>query len=236
ASQLLSTGAPVPDDPQRTEPGRPRAAPHAAGTLLSVRVADPEGGLSWGIATYPATMGGIVGCAYVGRVHEGRVGILGRDGAFGDDGRFHPLTPRSQQSGTCSGGRDGHMRGVAFGAPVPASGYSGPAGPPVGGCRERVDLRGPTVSPQTRRRLRDVPQCAKDSLRVIPYGFAGLKARSVTLSGAGFARTVRVRPREDGAFLFVLRPADFHHRALELTFHDGRGRRVGWPMPVDPPR
>jgi hypothetical protein len=57
--------------------------------LLSLRVADPGGGLPWGMRIVHTTRGLV--CLQVGRVDDGQLGELGIDGAFHDDGRFHPL-------------------------------------------------------------------------------------------------------------------------------------------------
>lgn len=62
------------------EPGQSR--------LLPLRVPDPAGGLPWGIRIVHTTRGLI--CLQVGRVQGGELGELGVDGAFHDDGRFHP--------------------------------------------------------------------------------------------------------------------------------------------------
>jgi hypothetical protein len=57
--------------------------------LLPLRAADPAGGPPWGMRIVHTTRGLV--CVQVGRVYEGRLGELGIDGAFGDDGKFHPL-------------------------------------------------------------------------------------------------------------------------------------------------
>ena len=57
--------------------------------LLPLRAADPAGGLPWGMRIIHTTRGLI--CVQVGRVYDGQLGQLGVDGAFHDDGRFHPL-------------------------------------------------------------------------------------------------------------------------------------------------
>jgi hypothetical protein len=46
--------------------------------------------------------------------------------------------------------------------------------------------------------------CPAGSLRTIYYGFAGPKARSMTLRGHGVNETERVNPADAGAYLFVL--------------------------------
>src|SRR5271157_4564520 len=57
--------------------------------LLPLRTADPAGGPPWGMRIIHTTRGLI--CVQIGRVYDGQLGQLGVDGAFHDDGRFHPL-------------------------------------------------------------------------------------------------------------------------------------------------
>ncbi len=57
--------------------------------LLPLRAPDPAGGLPWGMRIIHTTRGLI--CVQIGRVHDGQLGQLGVDGAFHNDGRFHPL-------------------------------------------------------------------------------------------------------------------------------------------------
>jgi len=59
--------------------------------LLALRSADPQGGLPWGMRLVHTTRGEI--CVQIGRLDDGQLGQLGIDGAFHDDGRFHPLAP-----------------------------------------------------------------------------------------------------------------------------------------------
>lgn len=59
--------------------------------LLALRAADPEGGLPWGMRIVHTTRGAT--CVQIGRVQNGWLGQLGIDGAYHDDGRFHPLSP-----------------------------------------------------------------------------------------------------------------------------------------------
>jgi hypothetical protein len=59
--------------------------------LLALRAADPQGGLPWGMRLVHTTRGEI--CVQIGRLDDGQLGQLGIDGAFHDDGRFHPLAP-----------------------------------------------------------------------------------------------------------------------------------------------
>ena len=57
--------------------------------LLPLRAPDPAGGLPWGMRIIHTTRGLV--CVQIGRVDGDRLGQLGIDGAFHDDGRFHPL-------------------------------------------------------------------------------------------------------------------------------------------------
>jgi hypothetical protein len=57
--------------------------------LLPLRAPDPAGGLPWGMRIIHTTRGLI--CVQIGRVDGDQLGQLGVDGAFHDDGRFHPL-------------------------------------------------------------------------------------------------------------------------------------------------
>jgi hypothetical protein len=57
--------------------------------VLALRVPDPAGGPPWGLRVVRTTRGAT--CVQAGRVVGGRLGVLGRDGVAGDDGRFHPL-------------------------------------------------------------------------------------------------------------------------------------------------
>lgn len=236
---LLGAGDPVPAD--RSAPYATPLAGSGGFTLASVRAADPSGGPAWGLGLYEARTkpttpaqrprsaeiaaqlraAAPLTCVVVGRVQGEQLGVVGRDGVFGNDGLFHPLSPGAQGSANC-GPRadDGSFFSFSSGPPIPASGYTGAVGTAVGGCRERVNLDGPTVSPQTRRRLKGVPQCSVAGLRRVVAGFAGRRAVSATLVGPGYRKTLRLSSQEDGAYLFVMRSAATSPPNLTIT---GRG-------------
>jgi hypothetical protein len=91
ASGVILTGSPVhPEESLNPSVGEGVPAPGAS-KLLAVRVPDPEGGLPWGMRIVRTTRQEV--CLQVGRVQNGQLGELGIDGAFHDDGRFHPLPP-----------------------------------------------------------------------------------------------------------------------------------------------
>jgi hypothetical protein len=59
--------------------------------LLPIRIPDPIGGLPWGMRVVRTTRGLI--CVQIGRVQNGELGELGTDGAYHNDGMFHPVGP-----------------------------------------------------------------------------------------------------------------------------------------------
>jgi hypothetical protein len=81
--------APLPFQPR--PPGQPRKAQRLE--LLGLRVPDPAGGPPWGIqlAFSQAPLGTAVSIE-IGRIANGRIGVIGEDNAYHDDGRFHPAT------------------------------------------------------------------------------------------------------------------------------------------------
>jgi hypothetical protein len=89
ASGVILTGSPV-STVERPSATAGEGVPVAGGNrLLPLRVPDPAGGLPWGMRIVHTTRGLI--CVQVGRVENGQLGELGIDGAFHDDGLFHPL-------------------------------------------------------------------------------------------------------------------------------------------------
>jgi hypothetical protein len=116
---------------------------------------------------------------------------------------------------------DGALVAISSGPPIPASGYTGAPGGAVGGCRERVNLDGPTVSPQTRRKLRSIPQCSRSGLRDVVAGFAGPKAATATLTAPGYRSSLKLRRADNGAYLFVRRPTTGAWPQLSITDRDG---------------
>lgn len=89
AAGVLLPGSPV--------PGTPHLAPNvglgvpAAGRsrLIASSAPDPAGGLPWSMRIVHTTRRLV--CLQIGRLYHGQIGILGEQGAFHDDRRFHPL-------------------------------------------------------------------------------------------------------------------------------------------------
>ena len=147
--------------------------------MLALRAADPQGGLPWGMRLVHTTRGEI--CVQIGRLNDGQLGQLGIDGAFHDDGRFHPLAPdvlpevqrqRRRQLQPCHG---------------------------VGQDRQ-LGSRGPQRGARRRNAARFKPT-AKD-LRSISWGLLGPHAVSVTYRPSAGVRTRPVAPGT-GAYLIV---------------------------------
>jgi hypothetical protein len=236
ANALLQTGEPVPANTSKRWAEAPRILPGMR-RVIDVGAKDPRGGPGWAIALYGVELPPVtfpdgrrstphrLVCATAARFQGGEIGVVGRDGVFGDDGRFHPLVPESRPSGACVGGDAHGLLGLtADGPTVPASGYTGPPGARgVGGCKEYVADPAATQSKWVRRRLRDVPVCRASGQRIVKYGFAGPRATKVTFGNSRFTRTATPDPETSGAYLFVVLPkeAGEERPVLTTTYDDG---------------
>ncbi len=89
ATGMLFTGSSVP--PPHLAPRVGLGIPAAGRSRLIARsAADPAGGPRWSMRVLHTTRGMV--CVQVGRLRDGRVGVIGEDGAFHDDGLFHPFS------------------------------------------------------------------------------------------------------------------------------------------------
>jgi hypothetical protein len=203
--------------------------------LLPVAVADPAGDPPWGLR-YVTTSRGL-GCLQAGRLVDGRIGVLGQDGAFADDGRFHPLT-HNYLGGVAApfacGTLDAHGHAFASVAMhgVPASGLLQPSATQPG-CLAHRD-HGPIGAREKKVRI-----CPRKNWRLVYFGMAGPEARSVTYAGAGGRLHTVATVGEQGAYLIVLK-ASVHARGLgqytpldspgaglvRVTYRDGSVCRV----------
>lgn len=190
ASGVFQTGAPVAPEVApvaSTNVGTPIAS---SVRLLSLRVADPDGGPPWGLRTIRTTRG--LTCVQVGRIVDGRIGVLGRDGAFYDDGRFHPLAANYLEDGafncaTEDANGNAFLNEEAFGVPV--AGLKGGGGAGSGGCY----LPRPSKS------------CPPADLRNISYGLLGPDATSIVFRQADGPTETMPTVGGDGAYLVVQR-------------------------------
>jgi hypothetical protein len=184
--------------------------PVAGGSrLLPLRAADPAGGLPWGMRITHTTRGLI--CVQLGRVDDGQLGQLGVDGAFHNDGRFHPLpadalpdtlaNAAGWMAGNCSSPGDIYA-GDSVGLPLSA-----------------------TTSP---RPGAGVPA----DRREISFGLLGVHAVSIAYREGSQTRTQRVLPGL-GAYLIVQRYSS--GRPLgSVSETDGRDEPGNYSAPAGP--
>jgi hypothetical protein len=159
--------------------------------LLPLRVADPGGGPPWGLRILRTTRG--LTCLQIGRVEFGSVGVLGEDGAFGNDRRFHPLSENRHVPFECAvtdARGNGFLNVLAHG--FPASGLIGETAA-TGGC----------LIPHETNTSLHLPRCPAADTRDFYYGLLGPDAVSIThRTAAGGLVTTATGP--DGAYLVVL--------------------------------
>ena len=166
--------------------------------LLAVHAHDPAGGPEWGLRLLDTTRGEV--CIAPGRVEDGIIGVLGRDGAFGNDGRLHPFAADYIDPFGCAlPDAHGHAFLNIGQTGLPASALSAGLAAAAGGCR--VD----NPPPADRRLL-----CPSGDLRDVYYGVLGPDAVSVTYrTSSGILATERTAGT-DGAYLIVLPYARGH--------------------------
>ncbi len=154
--------------------------------LLSLRVPDPAGGPPWGLRVVRTTRG--YECVELGRVLNGRLGVLGQDGWFGDDHRFHPMPASVYDSEAC--GLVGSA-GYALAGTWETTFANGIG--IVGGCQ----YPGPkwALNPK-------LPTCPARDQRFVAYGLAGPGARAITYTQDGTHHVLRTDGTQ-GAYLLV---------------------------------
>jgi hypothetical protein len=186
--------------------------------LLPLRVPDPAGGPPWGLRVLRTSRG--LTCVQLGRVEFGTVGALGRDGAFANDGRFHPLSPDVINNLGCS---VSDARGNGF---VNVSLQSAPAsadvgyGSAIGYCVSTLERYPPgaarRIAAFTRKaaaahgglELLHPPgrrACPSADLRDIYYGLLGPDAVSITYPTPSGELVTTATGGSDGAYI-VIRP------------------------------
>lgn len=196
AAGVIHLGAPVTgaNGPHSPSVGRGDVKPSTV-KLLAVRAADPGGGPPWGMQFATTTRG--LGCLTVGRVVDGELGVLGRDGAFRNDGAFHPLaTGSSATSPACAPlDRQGRLILNADVGEVPASALSA-NGLSAGGCLgPNVHEPGGTFCP-----VRDE--------RNLYYGMLGPQATSLTYASPDGTDHTLIPRGPNGAYLIVQRAVE----------------------------
>jgi hypothetical protein len=159
--------------------------------LLAVRAADPDGGPGWGLRLVQTTRGEV--CLAPGRVQEGVIGVLGRDQAFGDDGRLHPFAADYIDPLGCA---LSDARGDAFLSTgetgLPASALTQGVAARAGGCR--VDN-----PPAANHAL----LCPARDLRDVYYGLLGPDAMSISYRTPSGGLATERTAGPDGGYLVV---------------------------------
>jgi hypothetical protein len=189
ATGAFKTGAPVRAGiGDLTHPERGDGGVRAGGvSSILAQTPDPSGGPPWGVRVVNTTRG--LTCLQVGRVVNGRLGVLGRDGLFHDDGEFHPLAAAvNTPSPFCfPPDANGNLFVATEYAPLPASGYGlrfafhngGTMIAPPGGCSDRALKTG-----------QKLPICPARDERAIYFGMLGPHAKSITYTAGSELRTV----------------------------------------------
>ena len=155
----------------------PIANPVAVGTAhIAVRAPDPSGGASWALRTLQT--GRRQACLQIGRLEHGQIGTLGQDGAYSNDGRFHPIPLHDSFPCASTDANNNLFLNVLEGG-VPANGNAGGG---HGSCSANT--------------------CPSQDLRNIAFGVLGPNAVSVTYSLHGQTITEPTGP--DGAYIAVV--------------------------------
>ncbi len=175
--------------------------------MLPIAAPDPAGGPDWGMRVLSTTRG--QGCIQIGRLLDGKLGALGQDYAFGDDGRFHelPVSAAFDIDGCALLDGKGRLFTNVTADERPESAWIG-TGERLGGCVPATAGPYEKGLRLTRRErelgLRPAPICPQADLRNIYYGLLGPDAQSITYVLEGERHTLPT-VGVNGAYLFVTR-------------------------------
>jgi hypothetical protein len=173
---------------------------------LAISVRDPGGGLPWGMRVVRTTRGLL--CMQMGRLLDGRLGVLGQDGQFHDDGLFHEIPATALDPDTCI-------------APSVWTIMSEDGLPAAGALQSPASS---CVPPWLRDGASAPKPCPADDERLIGFGVLGPHAVSVSYMADGRLHTVPTVGHL-GAYLIVLRvPPKLQHNAPVLG---GKGGLLG---------
>jgi hypothetical protein len=208
ASGVFNTGSTVPPAKRQVATVGNGVALRSGVELTALRVADPDGGPAWGLRLTDTSRGEL--CPVVGRVEHGQIGALGVDGAFHNDGLFHPYAadyPNYTFDGMSCAPADAQGHGFVFdtwfGAPTSASlrGESFHGVPCFGRWNEPASIR--TLHRRSGVGHLKQAVCPADEVRDIYFGLLGPDARQIAYRSAnGHLNTEAVGA--DGAYLVVL--------------------------------
>lgn len=194
-----------------TVPGHERAASNSGGAAglgnehVVVKASDPSGGLPWGLRAVRTQRGQV--CLQVGRLQGGRIGVLGQDGAWANDHRFHPIPAEGRGFGGGLNCEAPDRKGHVFinisdnDAVANASGDAAVNGN-AHGPAARVQLC-PQSSSNGRPRPTLSSPCPNGALRDLEYGMLGPEATTITYIAANGTRATQPISDPDGAYLIV---------------------------------
>jgi hypothetical protein len=166
--------------------------------VLSLRVSDPAGGPPWGLRIERTTRGLI--CVQPGRIVNGKIGAIGIDRAFHNDGRFHPFSNNYQdESGCAIADAHGHAFVATRVDQEPASAIEGSCNP------QPVSSQPPPRSGAFRYTFSS-PRgrfCPANAMRSVAWGMLGPDAVRFTYATQGGPVGSRATSGPDGAYLVV---------------------------------
>jgi hypothetical protein len=166
--------------------------------LLPISTSDPVGGPPWGMRVLSTKRG--EGCVQVGRLLDGKLGAIGQDSVFHDDGLFHEFavnTFGAERACSLLDGNDRLFLNAVVGD-IPASAWRGSYAekgcvPSTAGPYERFAEDG---------KRKPYPVCSQADERNLYYGLLGPDAKSITYTLDGHAHT-KPTVGPEGAYLLV---------------------------------
>jgi hypothetical protein len=194
AAGVFRTGTPVGPNVPANANALLGVAVQGTVRVLPLAVSDPSGDGSWGLRFQRTSRG--LACLQYGRLVDGRIGVLGEDGFFANDRRFHPLAVNyySQFGGGCA---DADSRGDAvFNTLVERD--------PVAGVQPSFCLAQVTHTnggPCGLRLPLTRPSPADE--RLLLYGLLGPDAKSISYETPSGAVTSEETVGPEGAYLIV---------------------------------
>jgi hypothetical protein len=203
ATSGILSGAPVKNPPGlHLNPKSGLGVIVGSGKVLAVRTTDPAGGPPWALRLVKTSRG--FGCVQVGRLVDGKLGVLGRDGAFDNDGKFHERGAEILQQTDC-------QQTDGAGQTFSAMSYFGlPDSGEFASCKGRARGDDPR------------PTCPPGSLRDVRFGLLGPEATAVTYEDESGAIVRQAVSRPEGGYL-VVRRTDPSRRNFYFTLGTSPG-------------
>jgi hypothetical protein len=176
--------------------------------LLSLRVADPQGGPPWGLRLVHTTRRDV--CVQFGRVEDGQLGSLGIDSAWNDDDKFHPFPNTfsggwGQECGTTDQAGNAFLNIEWGGTASSANPDVSDHGPEAAGCQTTEYEPSGTTSLARHRIIPTGPgTCPPGTSRMVFLGLLGPDATSIIYQAPNGSLQIERTSGSDGAYLLVL--------------------------------